>query len=229
MNLKIHLRDPTEFQVLLIILLLTIFMNPIIINFFVYLVIVISAIFHEYAHGYVAYQLGDPTAKNAGRLTLNPLAHIDLMGTVIMPLVLMVLAGVFIGWAKPVPYNPNFLSDKKHGTLKVGIAGIATNFFIALSLGLFLRFFAFVPLVANMFGPMFLQFIAMVVYINLFLALFNFIPFPPLDGSKIFESLFPRQWKYFMQMGMFGVFAAIFLAFLVLPTIANFVFSIITG
>lgn len=204
-------------------------MESIIIKLFVYLVIIVSAIFHEYAHGMVAFKLGDPTAKNAGRLTLNPLVHIDAMGTVVIPLVLMLFFGVFIGWAKPVPYNPNFLSDKKHGTLKVGIAGIATNFFIALSLGLFLRFFVFVPLVANMFGPMFLDFIALVVYINIFLALFNLIPFPPLDGSKIFEDLFPRQWRYFMKIGMLGMFAAIFLAFLIVPPIANLVFRIITG
>lgn len=204
-------------------------MNPIIIKFFIYLVIIISAIFHEYAHGYVAYRLGDPTAKNEGRLTLNPIPHIDLMGTVIMPLVLMIFAGVFIGWAKPVPFNPNFLSDKKYGTLKVGIAGITTNFFIALSLGLFLRFFSSMPFILSIFGPLFLQFIATVVYINLFLALFNFIPMPPLDGSKIFESLFPRQIRYFMKLGMVGIFVAIFAAFIILPTIAQFIFRIIVG
>lgn len=202
-------------------------MNSITANIFLYLVIVISAIFHEYAHGYVAYRLGDPTAKNEGRLTLNPIPHIDPVGTVIMPLLLMMFAGIFIGWAKPVPYNPNFLSDKKYGTLKVGIAGIATNFLIALTLGLFLRFSGILPL--DIFGPMFLQFISLVVYINLFLALFNFIPFPPLDGSKVFADLFPRQWKYFMQMGMLGIFAAIFLAFMILPTVANFVFQLIVG
>lgn len=204
-------------------------MNPLAMNLFLYLVIVVSAIFHEFAHGYVAYRLGDPTAKNEGRLTLNPLAHIDIMGTVVMPLIFMMFFNIFIGWAKPVPYNPNFLSDKKRGVLKVGIAGIATNFCIAVMLGLFLRFYFFSPIALNMFGPLFAQFIALVVYINIFLALFNFIPFPPLDGSKIFENLFPRQRVYFMRMGIFGVLAAMFLAFIILPPIANFIFKIITG
>src|SRR3989344_5669169 len=122
---------------------------------FLYIGIVLSATFHEYMHGWMAYRLGDPTAKNEGRLTLNPLAHIDVMGTVIMPLVFMMFFNIFIGWAKPVPYNPNLLSDKKHGTLKVGIAGIATNFCIAVALGLFLRFSSISPSILNMFGPLF--------------------------------------------------------------------------
>ena len=90
---------------------------------FLYIVIVFSATFHEYAHGFIAYKLGDSTAKDAGRLTLNPFAHIDLMGTVIIPLFLLFYGGVFLGWAKPVPYNPYNLKDQKYGSLKVGIAG----------------------------------------------------------------------------------------------------------
>ncbi len=199
------------------------------IQIFLYLVIVISAVFHEYAHGWVAYRLGDPTAKNAGRLTLNPIAHIDLMGTVLMPLAMMVFFGVFIGWAKPVPFNPNNLKDKKHGTLKVGIAGIATNFCIALALGLFLRFFAGSASIVSMFGPMFLNFLAIVVYINIFLALFNFIPMPPLYLSKIFEDLFPKQWRYFMNLGMIGMIIAMFFGILILPSIANYIFRVIVG
>lgn len=202
-------------------------MNSITTNLFVYLVIVISAIFHEYAHGWMAWRLGDPTAKNAGRLTLNPMAHIDPVGTVLTPLFFMLFAGIFIGWAKPVPYNPNFLSDKKYGELKVGIAGVATNFFIALALGLFLRFFS--NFAFSISGPAFLNFLGLVIYINLFLALFNLMPFPPLDGSKIFANLFPRQFRYFMGLGIFGIFAAIFLAFLILPPIASFVFRLIVG
>lgn len=202
-------------------------MNSIATNLFVYLVIVISAIFHEYAHGWMAWRLGDPTAKNAGRLTLNPMAHIDPVGTVLTPLFFMLFAGIFIGWAKPVPYNPNFLSDKKYGELKVGIAGIATNFFIALAIGLFLRFFS--NFAFSISGPAFLNFLGLVVYINLFLALFNLMPFPPLDGSKIFENLFPRQFRYFMGLGIFGIFAAIFLAFLILPPVANSIFRLIVG
>lgn len=202
-------------------------MSSITTNLFVYLVIIISAIFHEYAHGWMAFRLGDPTAKNAGRLTLNPLPHIDPVGTVLTPLFFMLFAGIFIGWAKPVPYNPNFLSDKKYGELKVGIAGVATNFFIALALGLFLRFFS--NFAFSIFGPAFLDFLGLVIYINLFLALFNLMPFPPLDGSKIFANLFPRQFRYFMELGSLGIVAAIILAFLILPPIANFIFRLIVS
>lgn len=194
-----------------------------------YAVIITSAVFHEYAHGWVAYRLGDSTAKDAGRLTLNPLAHIDIVGTVLVPLFMILTAGIFIGWAKPVPYNPNNLKDKKYGTLKVGIAGPAANLLIATILGLFLRFAAQSMAASGGTSVIFLELLAFIVYINIFLALFNFIPFPPLDGSKVFESLFPRQWQYFTRLGFFGMFFALVIAFLFLPSIANFIFWLITG
>lgn len=198
-------------------------------SLFFYAVIITSAVFHEYAHGWVAYRLGDSTAKDAGRLTLNPLAHIDIVGTVLVPLFMILTAGIFIGWAKPVPYNPNNLKDKKYGTLKVGIAGPTANLLIATILGLFLRFAALPLAESGVISVVFLKLLAFIVYINIFLALFNFIPFPPLDGSKVFESLFPRQWQYFTRLGFFGMFFALVIAFLFLPPIANFIFWLITG
>ena len=195
---------------------------------FLYIVIVLSATFHEYAHGFIAYKLGDSTAKDAGRLTLNPLAHIDLMGTVIIPLFLLFYGGVFLGWAKPVPYNPYNLRDQKYGSLKVGIAGPSANLIIALILGIFLRLAS-----AGIFGAVFSQFflmaVALIVYINIFLALFNLIPFPPLDGSKVLMDLFPRFSRGIMSLGFFGIFLALLLAFFILSPLAGFLFQLITG
>ncbi|MBL7141492.1 site-2 protease family protein [Patescibacteria group bacterium] len=196
------------------------------IKLFLYIVIVLSAIFHEYAHAWTAYQLGDPTAKNEGRLTLNPLVHLDPIGTVILPLFLLFTSGMFLGWAKPVPYNPHNLRDLKYGTLKVAIAGPLANLLIALVLGLILRFFSGPILAYSATLPVFL---GLIIYVNIFLALFNLLPFPPLDGSKIFADLFPNQWRHLMQLGMIGIFIALFIAFFILSPIANFIFRLIIG
>ena len=200
---------------------------------FLYIVIVLSAVFHEYAHSWVAYRLGDSTAKDAGRLTLNPLVHLDLMGTVIIPLFLLFYGGVFLGWAKPVPYNPLNLKDQKYGSLKVGIAGPGANLLIALILGIFLRL-AFAGVfgqwpIANGHWPLFLEAVALIVYINIFLALFNLIPLPPLDGSKVLMDLFPRSSYAIASLGFFGIFFALFLAFFILSPLAGFLFQLITG
>ncbi len=192
---------------------------------FLYVVIVLSAVFHEFAHALVAYRLGDTTAKDAGRLTLNPFVHLDPFGTVVVPLLLMFTSGIFIGWAKPVPYNPYALRDRKYGSLKVGIAGPLSNFIIAIVLGVVIR-------LSGSFGvasPIFLQFLGLIVYVNIFLAIFNLLPFPPLDGSKVFADLFPNVSRSFMQLGFLGIFIALFLAFFVLSPIADFLFWIIVG
>jgi len=196
---------------------------------FLYIIIVISAVFHEYSHGFVAYYLGDDTAKNAGRLTLNPLVHMDLFGTVILPLFLLFTGGIFIGYAKPVPYNPDNLRDKKYGSLKVAIAGPLSNLFIALVFGLFLRFFSASILTSNIIPPIFVSLIALVALINIWLALFNMIPFPPLDGSKVFFDLFPRYWSRVMNLGFSGLILALLIAFFVLPKLASLMFWLIVG
>lgn len=196
---------------------------------FLYIIIVISAVFHEYAHGFVAYHLGDSTAKDAGRLTLNPLVHMDLFGTVILPLFLLFTGGIFIGYAKPVPYNPNNLSDKKYGSLKVAISGPLSNLLIALAFGLFLRFFSSSILTSNIIPPAFLSFIALITIINIVLALFNLLPFPPLDGSKVFADLFPRYGHYIMNLGMSGLILALLFAFLIFPKLISLIFYFITG
>ena len=205
-------------------------MESIYIKLFLYAIIVLSASFHEFAHAFAAFKLGDSTAKDEGRLTLNPLKHIDLMGTVIIPLFLLLSpAGIFIGWAKPVPYNPYNLRDKKYGSLKVGIAGPAANFLIALILGIFLRLVLSGVFGLNIFSGIFLSALGLIIYINIFLGIFNLIPIPPLDGSKVLMDLFPRANYVMVSVGIFGIFLALAIAFFILSPLAGFIFRLIVG
>ena len=188
---------------------------------FLYIIIIFSAVFHEFFHAWMANALGDPTAKHAGRLTLNPIKHMDLMGTVIIPLFLLFFVGGFIGWAKPVPYNPHNLRDQKWGLTKVAFAGPGANFLIALIFALILRF---VPIVGGFYIA-----ISWIIYINIFLGLFNLIPIPPLDGSKLIMDLFPKRSQQFLQTGFIGIFLALFIAIMILSPIAQFIYRIFTG
>jgi Zn-dependent protease len=197
-------------------------MNDFSFKIFLYLVVVFSAIIHEYFHGWMANYLGDSTAKDAGRLTLNPLKHLDPIGTVLLPLFLLFFGGTFIGWAKPVPYNPYNLRDRKYGSSKVALAGPLSNFFIAVIFGLTIRFLKLSDFIYLAF--------TLIVYINIFLALFNFIPIPPLDGSKLLMDFFPSsRILQRLETSFVGIFLAIILAMIFLPYIANFIFFIITG
>lgn len=153
---------------------------------FTVVVLIISVIVHEVAHGYAANALGDPTAKLQGRLTLNPLPHIDPVGSVLLPgLLVLTNAGMLFGWAKPVPYNPYNLKNQRWGEAIVGIAGVATNLLIALV------FVGIARVVGGGGNEAFAAFAALVAYINLFLGLFNLIPFPPLDGFTVLRGLLP--------------------------------------
>lgn len=189
---------------------------------FIYCIIVFSAVFHEYCHGWMANYLGDPTAKYAGRLTLNPIKHMDPLGTVLIPLFLLFFMGGFIGWAKPVPYNPFNLRDQKFGSTKVAFSGPAANFLIALIFGLSLRLF---PIE----GFLYITF-TWIVFINIFLGLFNLIPVHPLDGSKLLFDLFPNS-AIVQRMGtsFLGVFLALIIAFMFLGTIASVFYFFIVG
>lgn len=162
-------------------------MDPI----FFLLVLIFSVILHEVAHGYMANYLGDPTARLAGRLTLNPLSHIDPVGTVALPLLLLISQGfaansMLIGYAKPVPYNPYNLKGKWAETL-VAAAGPGTNILLAVIFAVLIRT-ASVAMTTEM-----LTAFATIVYVNLLLALFNLIPIPPLDGSKVLSGLLGTQ------------------------------------
>ena len=193
-------------------------------------ILILSVVVHEVSHGYIAYLLGDPTAKRAGRLSMNPLKHLDLTGSFIVPLMLVLLKSSFVfGWAKPVPYNPYNLKNQKWGPGLVAISGPLSNFLIA---GVFGLVALFLPLDqtakteiglaavngAAIFGagyaPALFYFSSMVVWINVFLGIFNLIPIPPLDGSKVLFSFLPYKWtnaQIFLEK--YGFFILLFFLF----------------
>ena len=149
-----------------------------------FLILAYSIILHEIMHGWVARLCGDPTASRMGRLTLNPLPHVDPIGTVILPALLVILkAPFFIGWARPVPYNPVYFKRVRIGTFLVAAAGPATNLVLAAGFALCLK--SFLP------GEPFATALFYGLSLNIMLALFNLIPIPPLDGSKMLAMLLP--------------------------------------
>jgi Zn-dependent protease len=151
-------------------------------------ILIFSIVIHEVAHGYAANMLGDPTAKLSGRLTLNPLRHIDPVGSILVPALLVITnAGILFGWAKPVPYNPYNLSNKRWGEAIVAFAGPGTNLFIAIIFGLIARFGA------GQLPDAFVLIATVASFVNLFLGLFNLIPLPPLDGYTTLRGLLPYQ------------------------------------
>jgi len=155
------------------------------ITIFTLIVLLFSIILHEMAHGSMALFLGDDTAQKSGRLTINPIKHLDPIGSVLLPLFLFFIGGPIIGWAKPVPVNPYNFKDKKWGSLKVALAGPMANFAIAILFGLIMRF-------SNL-NFSFLNFLSIIVIYNLFLGLFNLVPIPPLDGSHVLFSILPKN------------------------------------
>lgn len=202
-----------------------------IVTIFSLVVLLFSVMIHELAHGYVASSLGDPTAKYEGRLSLNPLRHIDPFGSIILPLLLFVSgSSILFGWAKPVPVNPYNFRDKKWGELKVSFAGPASNISLAIVFGLILRFMPEAIIFAN---PGIKIALTYIVAINIWLAVFNLIPVPPLDGSWILFSFLPDklyQVKNFLRQ--YGIIILIFLILFggfVWSNIIGFLFHLITG
>ena len=203
---------------------------------FFFLIIVPSAILHEYAHGWMANQLGDPTAKYAGRLTLNPKVHIDRWGTILMPALLFLLTGgrFMFAYAKPVPYNPYNLRNQRWGPAWVGAAGPLANISLALVFGLALRFLpSTLGIISGSFLLNFMSIASSIVFTNLMLAVFNLVPIPPLDGSKVLFSFLPyhlqnlrkslERWGFFIVL-----FFIVFLWQFLTPTIGA-LFSLLTG
>lgn len=187
---------------------------------FFLIVIIFSAIIHEYSHGWVADQLGDPTARYAGRLSLNPVRHIDLFGSILLPLLFIVLqTGFLFAYAKPVPYNPYNLRDQRWGSVWVAIAGPASNLILALVFGTVIRFMP----VSQM-----TEFLYVIVYANVLLAVFNMIPIPPLDGSKLLLAVLPDSMQGLREvLERYGFILLIFFVFtlfgLLMPIINFFV------
>ena len=187
-----------------------------------------SVVIHEVSHGAVAYSLGDPTAKNLGRLTLNPLKHLDMFGSILLPFASFLLGGFIIGYAKPVPYNPLNLSDRKYGPAKVAIAGPASNITLAVLFGLTLRF------LPDVFSSSLIpELLSIVVILNLSLAIFNLFPIPPLDGHWLLLTLLPAEFtavRTFLYKYSF-VLLLMFL-FFIFPLLIPFVralFKLLTG
>ena len=193
------------------------------------LILILSVVVHEVAHGLAANALGDPTARLAGRLSMNPMKHIDPVGSVLVPLLLFMTNSSFLfGWAKPVPYNPYNLRDQRWGEMLVAIAGPASNLALALFFGLLIRFGGEGALPAS-----FLSIATLVVITNLVLAIFNLVPIPPLDGSKILFSLLPYhllEVRVFLERwGFFIVLFFIVFLWQYLTPFIRFIFSLITG
>ena len=205
--------------------------TTILVTIYSLVILLISVIIHELAHGYVAYSLGDPTAKYAGRLTLNPLKHLDPFGSVILPLLLFIAGSPFLfGWAKPVPVNPYNFSDKKYGEIKVSVAGPASNLAVALVFGMILRF---IPGVVLLSSPGIQIALTVIVYTNIWLAIFNLIPIPPLDGSWILFSFLPNSMrnveKFLRQYGIVILVLLILFGGFFWSSITAAVFQLITG
>ncbi len=191
-------------------------------------ILIFSVIIHEVAHGYAAYLQGDNTAKFQGRLSLNPLVHLDLFGSIILPAISYIFGGFIIGWAKPVPFNPYNLRNQRWGEAIVAAAGPLSNITLALFFGLLLRFGVLASL-----GSGFVFIGTIIVFINLILAIFNSLPIPPLDGSKILFSFLPYSLvgiRNFLENN--GIFVLLFFVFFLwrfMVPVVYFFFSLITG
>lgn len=170
-------------------------------------ILILSVIIHEVCHGYMADRLGDPTARLQGRLTLNPIKHIDPIGSIVVPLITS-MAGFTFGWAKPVPYEPRNLRNKRSGEFLIALAGPVSNLAIALIFGLLIRFIQ-----QGTMTPV-IEISAYIVLVNIVLAVFNLIPIPPLDGSKLLFSLLPNQYgRLRMQLESFAPILIVVVAF----------------
>jgi len=194
-------------------------------------ILIMSVVIHEVSHGYVASYLGDETARYQGRLTLNPFKHLDFVGSVLVPTIAYFLGGFIFGWAKPVPYNPYNLRPGRWSETAVAIAGPASNIIIALVFGALLRIG--IATGASWASPAFIQITAVIVFINILLAIFNLMPIPPLDGSKLLFALFPNKLfqirTFFEKYGLVLIILFIFFLWQFIFPVILWLFRLITG
>ena len=199
---------------------------------FLIAILIFSVVIHEVSHGVVANALGDPTAKNAGRLTLNPIPHLDPIGSILLPGFLILMSqigggGIIFGWAKPVPVNPMNLRGK-YGSALVSLAGPGSNLTIALIFGLALRFLQLAEL-----NPALILVFSYIVFLNILLAVFNLLPVPPLDGSHILFTFLPRSFDALrIFLSRFGIFVLLFIIFFFfgfVSLVVNSIFNLIVG
>ncbi|MCL4405134.1 MAG: site-2 protease family protein [Patescibacteria group bacterium] len=183
-------------------------MDTTIIVIFQLIVLLFSVIVHEVTHGVVALSLGDSTAKDAGRLTLNPLRHMDPIGSFLLPLILAISGLPVLGWAKPVPYNPNNLyKDYRYGPLKVAIAGPISNLSLAIIFAVVVR------LLGAVLSDTMVALLGFVILLNIILAVFNLLPIPPLDGSKLISLISPRFSRLMETTGLWGLILVLLFLF----------------
>lgn len=219
--------------------------NEVVLIIFYILILLYSIIIHEVSHGVVALWLGDSTAKYAGRLNLNPLKHIDPIGSILVPAFMFFLGGPVLGWAKPVPYNPYNLRDQKWGPVLVALAGPASNLILA-GLAIILSHFIFIgaalkanlvqnslnpaglaTLMAGSFGAIIFALLMIVVVFNVILAFFNLIPIPPLDGSKLIFAIFDVKIETIAAWERYGMIVLLFILFIFPGPIMLFLNSVL--
>jgi len=208
-------------------------MDQIFILIFQLVVLLFSVMIHEISHGAMALQLGDTTAKDAGRLTLNPLKHLDFFGSLALPIVLFLLSGgsLILGWAKPVPYNPFNLKNPRRGAGLIGAAGPLSNLVIASVFAALLRLLVSLsglPIVTSV-----IVLFHIIVFINILLAIFNLLPIPPLDGANILFAFLPDRYNYIknflIRYGFFILLLFIFFGFQIISPLIYGLYSLLVG
>ncbi len=192
--------------------------------------LIASVIIHEVSHGFVAHKLGDSTAKDMGRLTLNPLKHLDFFGSFLFPLVLFLFGSpVLFGWAKPVPYNPYNLKDPQKGGGLIAAAGPVSNLSVAVVFGFILKIFS----TSGMAASSLFLFLQIIILINISLAIFNLVPIPPLDGSKILFAFLPQRFLkaqiFLEQYGFMFLLLFIFFGIRLIQPIISKIFMFLGG
>jgi len=201
------------------------------ITIFFVIILIFSVIIHEISHGYIALWLGDITAKDAGRLTLNPIPHLDLFGSILFPLLLAMAGAPVFGWAKPVPYDPRFLRNPKRASGLIALAGPASNLLVAIIFAVISRLLLAQGL-TEFTGTLYVL-VTVIVKVNISLAIFNLLPIPPLDGAGVLFSVLPRGTEQIQQFlnkyGIYILIALVFSGLNFLSPIMRVLFKILLG